>query len=419
MRSETASIRSGFTPLLGSVKSPDTPSITWTKWGRDRKKAKRYGADGWRVGVTICASTAAAVLLINIGLTIWASTLNGLSNGIATVQNGSCQKTRNLSLWLHLAINVLSTVLLGASNYCMQCLSSPTREEIDRAHARRIWLDIGVPSLRNLRGIAQNRVVLWWLLALSSIPLHLLYNSAVSSTLSSQEYFVYVGSGELVSGNYNNWTAITPTGTTEQDFVVIPTFAEIYQNISNWQNMTSDKCIKAYGQAFVSNRSTLLAISSSLNASDPLIYMSHASMEAYLRGGFPEYSWMCSAYASLRNGEGTTCDINGLSRYSSDWNLERQDFSQFAIQYCLSQPIEEHCRLQMSLVVMCIVMLCNFMKALCMYLILRHQKFPPLVTLGDAIESFLHKRDPTTESMCLANKNDLSSRTGRIHGEHT
>ncbi|KAK2765090.1 hypothetical protein FQN54_008789 [Arachnomyces sp. PD_36] len=43
---------------------------------------------------------------------------------------------------LHLVINVLSTVILAATNYCMQCLGAPARADIDKAHAQRRWLEI-------------------------------------------------------------------------------------------------------------------------------------------------------------------------------------------------------------------------------------------------------------------------------------
>ena len=167
-------MRSGAEPLLGLSNSPGTPSTTTTERCHDRKKARRFAFNGWYVGVIVCTSTTALVLVINIGLTVWASAKNGLSNGLATIQDGSCQQTKHLSLWLHLAINTLSTALLAASNYCMQCLSSPTRKEVDQAHSHYTWLDIGVPSVRNLRRIARKRVILWWLLAFSGIPLHLL-----------------------------------------------------------------------------------------------------------------------------------------------------------------------------------------------------------------------------------------------------
>lgn len=73
-------------------------------------------------------------------------------------------------------INVLSTVLLSGSNYCMQVCSAPTRRDIDLAHssATAKWLDIGVPSLRNLKHISLRKRALWCLMGLSSLPLHLL-----------------------------------------------------------------------------------------------------------------------------------------------------------------------------------------------------------------------------------------------------
>lgn len=46
---------------------------------------------------------------------------------------------------------------------------------MDRAHTRSKWLDIGVPSVRNLWQIPRLRMVLCLCLVLSSVPLHLLY----------------------------------------------------------------------------------------------------------------------------------------------------------------------------------------------------------------------------------------------------
>lgn len=128
------------------------------------------------------------ILIINLILTTWAVSSSGIQNGLGTLQDGNCKRTATLTFWIHLAINVLSTLLLGASNYSMQCLSSPTRREIDKAHGQGIWLDIGVPSVRNLRRLSTTRIVLWWLLAISSIPLHLLYNSAIFSSLCRRQY---------------------------------------------------------------------------------------------------------------------------------------------------------------------------------------------------------------------------------------
>lgn len=166
------------------------------------------------------------VLVMNIGLTIWSSNSGVRDRGLVTIQQGSCAKTKKSSLWLHLAVNILGTCLLSASNYCMQSLSSPTREEVDRAHDRRRWVDIGVPSVRNLRRISWSKIIIWWLLALSGIPLYLFYNSAVFSALSATELDVYVGSHDVLSAE-----ATTTTGSTFS--IDLPPGAIIYNPIQS------------------------------------------------------------------------------------------------------------------------------------------------------------------------------------------
>jgi len=135
-------------------------------------RRKRY--TGWRAGAVTCTCTAFAVLVTNTVLTVWATRSFPMQDGIGTLIDGSCSRVKTWGLWLHFAINALSTLLLGASNYCMQYLTSPTRQEIDKAHASRVWLDIGVQSVRNLRHISWTRILLWYLLGLSSVPLHLM-----------------------------------------------------------------------------------------------------------------------------------------------------------------------------------------------------------------------------------------------------
>ena len=131
---------------------------------------------GWHTGVLGCATSVMVVLLINVGLTIYAATNAEMAreSGIWTLYEGSCDKSRTIGLWLHLGINILSTLLLSGSNYTQQCLAAPTRSEIDAAHSRRQWMDIGVPSVRNLFRIKAERMFLWITIGITSIPLHLL-----------------------------------------------------------------------------------------------------------------------------------------------------------------------------------------------------------------------------------------------------
>lgn len=115
-----------------------------------------------------------SVFVINVSVFIWAQKRFGISSGNVTLQRDKCSTAKRLHLWLHLVINVLSTLVFMGSNTFIQAFISPTRREIDAAHCRRRWLHIGVLSFRNLRGIAKRRAFICLLLALTSTPVHLL-----------------------------------------------------------------------------------------------------------------------------------------------------------------------------------------------------------------------------------------------------
>ena len=110
----------------------------------------------------------------NVGLTVYAFKQYGSSNGVGLIYEGDCETVRTLDLWVHLLINLLSTGMLSASNYCMQLQAAPTRADVSSAHGNDQYLDIGIPSLRNLRYISGWRRLAWALLAFSSIPIHLM-----------------------------------------------------------------------------------------------------------------------------------------------------------------------------------------------------------------------------------------------------
>lgn len=135
--------------------------------------------DKWRLGASVAALVAILTALINLSVGAWATSRlgdgNPMTNGILVeIFHGDCKKASTMNTWAHLAINIVSTCLLAGSNYCMQCLVAPTRLDIDQAHRKFRWLDIGLPSIRNLRYIEPRRRWLWIFLATSSLPLHLL-----------------------------------------------------------------------------------------------------------------------------------------------------------------------------------------------------------------------------------------------------
>ena len=343
--------------------------------------------------------TAGVVFLINLFLTIVAVSKYGLQSGLGTVQEGSCDKTRNLSLWLHLAINVLGTLLLGASNYCMQCISSPTRLEINKAHSRGVWLDIGIPSVRNLRRISWSRIGFWWLLALSSIPLHLLYNSAVFESLSTREYDVYVVSKDWVSGANFSIGDQGAQGRVQQ----------IYSSLGNHtavKNLSNADCVKAYQNPVVAGRSNVLLVTSLPDITKDETNNSVLNYLFDVRPGF-DYAARYSGFSYPNESDWTCftqahCNTSMAVEVVADPSAWSSQLS--SVQYCLSQLEEDHCKLQWSVVIMLIVIVCNFAKTTCMAILAWRKDMQPLTTLGDALASFLDDPDPTTKGQCLAGR---------------
>ena len=145
------------------------------------KRPQHRWRDGHHFGLLCCTVVAATVLIINIIL------LAVMPTKVGALPAGDCKETNRLNIGFHVAINILSILLLGASNYSMQCLVAPTRRDINKAHRQNIWLDIGVPSIRNIFHISWRRRILWCFLLISSVPLYLLYNSVIYADTSVSE----------------------------------------------------------------------------------------------------------------------------------------------------------------------------------------------------------------------------------------
>jgi hypothetical protein len=163
---------------MNQVKQPDIQLQPFTPFDSrktvDSAKA-REERQKWRTSLYMFMGLACAVFIVNTGILAWIVWTRGTNDGVDILYEASCDKTKKVNIGIHLLINILSSALLSASNYCMQCLSAPTRPEVDKAHSKGHWLDIGIPSLHNVvsASFARRKKLCWWILAFSSFPLHL------------------------------------------------------------------------------------------------------------------------------------------------------------------------------------------------------------------------------------------------------
>jgi hypothetical protein len=155
----------------------------------------------WNIGVMIlltlllCGFTVAAILKTDISQIDEPNFDSSNDNGRgAAVRNAflfhsspCCEPTaRIVNTVLHLLVNALSSAVLASSNFFSQVLSSPTRTEVDMWHAQGRSLDVGVLSWRNALRLSPFKTIAWVALLITSLPLHLLFNSAILQSVDSK-----------------------------------------------------------------------------------------------------------------------------------------------------------------------------------------------------------------------------------------
>ena len=86
------------------------------------------------------------------------------------------------------------------------------------------------------------------------------------------------------------------------------------------------------------------------------------------------------------------------------WRVDLTTGREVEISGCKSERTAEKCKVQFSLQIMIVVICCNLVKACCMVLAVARSREPTLVTLGDAIDSFLRTPDSTTRGRCFADR---------------
>lgn len=91
---------------------------------------------GWRAGLLRAFLFSLAALFLNISIFAWLFNEYRPVRGTGLIRTANCDQVGNLETGIKIGLNIISTLILGASTYAMQGTTAPTRRELDEAHSK-------------------------------------------------------------------------------------------------------------------------------------------------------------------------------------------------------------------------------------------------------------------------------------------
>ncbi|KAH9212358.1 hypothetical protein DL95DRAFT_464087 [Leptodontidium sp. 2 PMI_412] len=257
------------------------------------------------------------------------------------------------------------------------------------------------------------------------------YNSLVFSSLSANEYYYSVVTEDFLTGaSFNltgDWeprfmgdpstgmipkfapTQSPPDGGRVDPFdlalatrrlqITLDYYSDMQKSAPSWERLENKQCIQAYSDAFVSSRRNVLLVSSSESEGKSVLHWGVSDMNTEMTNNW----WICSR--TINDGGHESCSPDSYASSPSSWEV----FG-FPIEYCLSERVDSVCSVQFSERIMCVMIAFNVIKVAAMlWVLFRYDAEKILISVGDAVSSFLKYQDPTTTGMCLADKRGMQS----------
>ncbi|KAI8649676.1 hypothetical protein NCS55_01468300 [Fusarium keratoplasticum] len=348
---------------------------------------------------------------------------------------------------MHLAINIIATGILGSSNFFMQTLVAPTRREVDRAHSSGDWVEIGVQSIRNFRFISRCRIAFWLLFALSSVPLHLIFNGCVVDSKATNGFKVVMVAESFLDGDPFTVPGVMDLWNSEYfgpHKTMNKTITDIYQSVSqpatgNWERMAFQDCMRRYNDLYAimaAHRHVVMVVSNDTETSSTGWTRDQVLKDT---ANFDDSDsvntlWWQQSFQRTGNGVMTSNTQNTENEYISDPREDNglffsagaldpttgrltmsegayhYEFQNMQVQYCLSEKFQAPCRLSINnslLLVVCVM--CGFKCFLCILTLTISiwGQEQPLITPGDAIASFIAVPGSETKGLCTLSAQDL------------
>ena len=165
---------------------------------------------------------------------------------------------------------------------------------------------------------------------------------------------------------------------------IADSFRTRVQHGGSFEKLSVNDCIRAYSTQYVSARGDVLLVHTQVTE-DKFIGYINSPNDSWPVG------WGCPTGIDKSCYEFPKPDILSPALWESLGET---------VDYCWSERVNENCKVGFSLYFAVTVMICNFIKVVGIFLTLKTQKRKALITLGDALESFLDEEDTTTRGLC-------------------
>ncbi|KAK1828274.1 hypothetical protein QBC39DRAFT_374811 [Podospora conica] len=317
---------------------------------------------GWRAGVALNVLLSGLMLVVAVVGLVFAIARGFGSGGQSVLFSGSCETASTIGWSLHAVISVMVVATVAGGNYVFQVLGSPMREEVDVAHSKREWLDIGVPSFRNLAYIDARRTAMAVVILLTAALTQVIYNGVIVTSMTTSDFKLVLATESFLTGaQFSNDTSSNSGLLTRLDILSLQQQA----NRGELTNLTTTTCLQELGGVFSTRFSAALLITDT-NSPTSSVLQTSSSGTAIPRNRAP-------------------------------------------LKYCLARPSPPPtCSLLLNGPLLGAIAVLHLLALLTTALLL-FSRFHPLATLGDAIASFLQSPDPTTTNAVssLLTKSDV------------
>ena len=210
--------------------------------------------------------------------------------------------------------------------------------------------------------------------------------------------------------SYNSAIFQVIRATNDNNFRFIQYKSPLYYKLNttqNW-NLTNSEWPQIYGAKYIAEHGDLYLVA------DQFRLQFNTNSKPY---SIPDWSLQIPILQSVAQMSGATPNVlkpwsnsDGwvdINITSYDFNLSNSSTLSINVLYAFALKIPGGSSVQISLYFMIVVIICNILKATAMVMTYFDPSPDLLVTLGDAIASFLETPDPATKGVCTLSREEL------------